>query len=60
MKKKIIRIGTKRKPKLTKKERFLTGDIQTKVELIQALIPLGLIIGDARAERAELLKWQSS
>ncbi len=24
MKKKIIRIGTKRKPKLTKKERFLT------------------------------------
>jgi len=43
MKKKIIRIGTKRKPKLTKKERFLTGDIQTKVELIQALIPLGLM-----------------
>jgi hypothetical protein len=34
MKKKIIRIGTKRKPKPTKKERFLTGDIQTKVELI--------------------------
>ena len=29
MKKKIIRIGTKRKPKPTKKERFLTGDIQT-------------------------------
>lgn len=34
MKKKIIRIGTKRKPKLTKKERCLTGDIQTKVGLI--------------------------
>jgi len=29
LKKKIIRIGTKRKPKPTKKERFLTGDIQT-------------------------------
>ena len=43
MKKKIIRIGTKRKPKLTKKERSLTGDIQTKVELIQALIPQGLM-----------------
>jgi len=34
MKKKIIRIGTKRKPKPTKKERCLTGDIQTKVGLI--------------------------
>ena len=43
MKKKIIRIGSKRKPKLTKKERLLTGDIQTKVDLIQALIPLGLM-----------------
>jgi len=29
MKKKIIQIGIKRKPKPTKKERFLTGDIQT-------------------------------
>ena len=36
--KKIIRIGTKRKRRLTKKERFVTGDIQTKVELIEALI----------------------
>ena len=43
MNKKIIRIGTKRKPKPTKKERYLTGDIQTKVGLIQALIPLGLM-----------------
>ncbi len=43
MKKKIIRIGSKRKTKLTKKERLLTGDIQTKVELIQALIPIGLM-----------------
>lgn len=43
MNQKIIRIGTKRKPKLTKKERLLSGDIQTKVELIQALIPLGLM-----------------
>jgi hypothetical protein len=39
MRKKIIQIGSKRKPKLTKKERLLTGDIQTKVEVIQALIP---------------------
>jgi len=34
MKKKIIRIGTKRKQKLTKKKRSTTGDIQTRVELI--------------------------
>jgi hypothetical protein len=37
-KKKITRMGRKRKPKLTKKERFLPGDMQTKVELIQGLI----------------------
>ena len=43
MKKKIIRIGSKGKPKLTKRERLLSGDTQTKVELIQALIPLGLM-----------------
>ena len=42
MKKKIIRIGSKGKPKLTEREQLLTGDLQTKVELIQALIPLGL------------------
>ena len=43
MKKKIIQIGTKKKPIPTKKERFSKGDIQTKVGLIQALIPLGLM-----------------
>ncbi len=41
--KKIIRIGQKRKPKLTTKEKILTSEIQAKVELIQALIPLGLM-----------------
>lgn len=47
---KIVRIGLKRKPKLTKQERLLTGDIQTKVALIQALIPVGL---NAVAEELE-------
>ncbi|MDY7037760.1 MAG: hypothetical protein SV375_16550 [Thermodesulfobacteriota bacterium] len=43
MKRKILRIGRKGKLKVTKEERLLTGDIQTKVELIQVLIPLGLM-----------------
>jgi len=56
MKKKIIRIGSKGKPKLTKKERLLTGDIQTKVELIQALIPLGLMaVSEQLEEEVERL-----
>lgn len=48
--KKLVRIGSKRKPKLTEGEKFLMGDLQTKVELIQALIPLGLM---AVAEQLE-------
>ena len=40
--KKVIRIGSKRKPKATPQEMALTSNLKTKVELIQALIPIGL------------------
>ena len=40
--KKVIRIGLKRKPKVTSKEMALTSNLKGKVELIQALIPIGL------------------
>jgi hypothetical protein len=40
--KKVIRIGSKRKPKVTPQEMALTSDLKAKVELIQALIPIGL------------------
>jgi len=40
--KKVIRIGLKRKPKVTSKEMALTSNLKSKVELIQALIPIGL------------------
>ena len=48
--KKIIRIGSKRKPKITTKARYFSGDLETKVEMIQALIPIGLM---AVAEQLE-------
>ena len=41
--KKVIRIGSKRKPKLTPKEKYLTSDFQARVEMIQVLIPIGLM-----------------
>jgi transposase-like protein len=40
---KVLRIGSKRKTKATKKEKALYGDINTKIEMIQALIPIGLM-----------------
>ena len=40
--KKVIRIGTKRKAKLTGQEKAHTSDLNTRVALIQALIPIGL------------------
>lgn len=39
---KIIRIGTKGKEKVTKEEEFLIHDLEARVELIQALIPVAL------------------
>ena len=48
--KKLVRIGSKRKAKLTEREKVLSADLQTKVELIQALISLGLM---AVAEQLE-------
>jgi hypothetical protein len=40
--KKVIRIGSKRKPKVASEEMALTSNLKSKVELIQALIPIGL------------------
>ena len=40
--KNVIRIGSKRKPKVTPEQMALTSNLKSKVELIQALIPIGL------------------
>jgi hypothetical protein len=40
--KKVIRIGSKRKPKVPPQEMALASNLKPKVELIQALIPIGL------------------
>jgi len=40
--KNVIRIGSKRKLKVTPEEMALTSNLKSKVELIQALIPIGL------------------
>ena len=47
---KVIRIGTKRKSKSKKQEKAVIGDINARIELIQALIPIGLM---AVAEQLE-------
>lgn len=39
---KVIRIGSKRKAKSKKQEKGLTGELNARIELIQALIPIGL------------------
>lgn len=57
--KKLVRIGSKRKPKLTEREKLLTADLQTKVELIQALIPLGLMaVAEQLKEEVDALAGQ--
>lgn len=38
---KVIRIATRGKLKLSAKERFLTSYLQAKVQMIKALIPIG-------------------
>lgn len=40
---KVIRIGSKRKPKSFKQEKDITNTLNTKIEMIQALIPIGLM-----------------
>jgi putative transposase len=47
---KVLRIGSKRKPKPTKQEKSLSSDLNTRIEMIQALIPIGLM---AVAEQLE-------
>ncbi len=47
---KVIRIGTKRKSKSQKREKAVIGGINARIELIQTLIPIGLM---AVAEQLE-------
>ena len=54
--KKVLRVGEKGKPKLEPHERPLTDDLETRVNLIQALIPLGLeAVGEVLAREVEEL-----
>jgi transposase-like protein len=56
MKKKVLRIGAEGKSKLTAREKYLTGDIETKIEMIQALIPIGLMaVGEQLEKEVEEL-----
>jgi len=54
--KKVLRVGEKGKPKLDTEERPLMGHLETRVNLIQALIPLGLeAVGEVLAREVEEL-----
>ncbi len=54
--KKILRVKKKGKSKLESKEKELANDLQTRVELIQALIPIGLeAVGMVLAQEVEQL-----
>lgn len=56
MKKKVLRIGAEGKSKLTSKEKYLTAEIETKIEMIQALIPIGLMaVGEQLEKEVEEL-----
>lgn len=53
---KVLRIGEKEKIKLDRKEREAPSDLQTKVAIIQDLIPLGLAaVADVLAQEVEEL-----
>ncbi len=53
---KVLRIGGKGKAKLEREEREATSDLQTKVAIIQDLIPLGLAaVADVLAQEVEEL-----
>ncbi len=47
---KVLRIGSERKPKTTKQENAFSTELNAKIEMIQALIPIGLM---AVAEQLE-------
>lgn len=47
----VLRIGKEGKSKLSRKEKYVTGDIQTKVEMIQALIPIALMAVGEQLEK---------
>ena len=52
----VIRIGRKRKPKLTTKEKYHTSDLRVRVAMIQALIPIGLMkVAEELKEEVEQL-----
>ena len=54
--KKVIRIGSKRKPKVPPQDMALTSYLTPKVELIQALIPIGLgaVVDDLKQKVEQL------
>jgi putative transposase len=52
----VLRVGEKGKPKLGIHEKPLTSDLETRVNLIQALIPIGLeAVGEVLAQEVEAL-----
>lgn len=54
--KKVMPIRTKRKPKLTTKEKYPTSDLQAKSAKLQALFPLGLMkVAEELEEEVEQL-----
>lgn len=54
--KKVLRVGEKGKPKLEPHEKPLADDFETRVNLIQALIPLGLeAVGEVLVREVEEL-----
>lgn len=54
--KRVIRIGSKRKSRLTDQEKALTGGVNARVALIQALIPIGLeAVGEELEREVERL-----
>ena len=54
--KKVLQIGTEGKSKLSCREKYLTGDLQTKIEMIQALITIALMaVGEQLEKEVEEL-----
>jgi hypothetical protein len=53
---KLLRVGKKGKTKLEPEERPMTSELQIRVDLIQALIPIGLeAVGEVLAQEVEQL-----
>ena len=48
---KVLRIGSEKKAKTTKQENALSAELNTKIEMIQAPIPIGLMAVAEQLER---------